>query len=216
MARVDTSNEVPESDEGNNELETMVEVLEAPSQPETVTVLSEASLDGYRVSDGTGSAAQDIIVGNGEISEDGDELVARGFLSFDISGIPSEATIEKLELRFYQKEIEGDPYSKLGALALEHVSYGDSLGAEAFDTPATASALLGSETSPGAWYILSDASLVSWLASDLATGLPRFQLRLRFEQEVDGDGIEDWIGVTPGGGVMGSRNAPQLTITYLP
>jgi hypothetical protein len=194
----------------------VVEVLEAPSQAETITVRSEEALDGYRVSDGTGSTQNEIIVGNGEIPEGGSELVARGFLSFDIRGIPEGAVIDMVELRFYQKEIEGDPYSKLGSMALEHVIYGDSLESSAFDLPATASALLGSETSPGAWYILSDSTLANWLAGDISAGQSRFQLRLRFEQETDADGIEDWIAVTPGGGVLGSRNAPQLTITYTP
>ncbi|MFC2015523.1 CARDB domain-containing protein [Chloroflexota bacterium] len=216
VARVDTGDEVPEGDESNNELQAAVEVLKAPSTPETVTLRSEAALDGYRVNDGTGSTKEDIVVGNGELAEGDSELIARGFLSFDITSIPEGAAIDVVELRFYQTDIEGDPYSKLGSLVLEHIVYGDSLDAGAFDVPSSAAALLGAETSPGTWYVLSGSTIADWLKGDLSAGLARFQLRLRFDQETDGDGLEDWIGVTPGGGVLGSANAPQLSITYTP
>jgi hypothetical protein len=143
-------------------------------------------------------------------------LVARGFLSFDLSDIPAGATIESAELRFYQKEIQGAPYEKLGNLVLEDVNYGASLDDSAYDTPALETAVLDMETSPQAWYILSDPTLVHWLQSTLEAGLPRQQFRLQFSQETDGDGQEDWIAIQSGGGILGSRQAPQMIITYTP
>jgi hypothetical protein len=52
--------------------------------------------------------------------------------------------------------------------------------------------------------------------SSLQSGRTRLQLRLQFRQETDGDGLEDWVSIEPGGGALGSRNSPQLTITYVP
>jgi hypothetical protein len=215
-ARVDTANEVAETDEGNNTYAANIQVIELPSQPETVTLKSVGTLDGYWLNEGSGSTDEDILVGNGDEVDPVGELVARGFMSFDLSGIPAQSTIDSVELRFYQKEIQGDPYTKLGNLVLEQVDYGASLGDSAYNTPALASALLDMQTAPGAWYVLSDPTILSWVESTLEAGQPRFQLRLQFRQETDGDRLEDWVGIEPGGGILGSRNAPQLTITYTP
>ncbi|MGD9145477.1 MAG: CARDB domain-containing protein [Anaerolineae bacterium] len=215
-ARVDTEDEVDETDEGNNTHTAIIQVVELPSQPETVTLKSEGALDGYWLNDGSGSSTEDILVGNGEEVDPIGELVARGFMSFDVSGIPAGSTIDSVELRFYQKEVQGDPYGKLGNLVLEQVDYGSSLGDSAYHTPALASAMLDMQTDPGAWYIISDPTILSWVQSNLEAGRSRFQLRLQFRQETDGDRLEDWVAVEPGGGVLGSRNAPQLTVTYTP
>jgi hypothetical protein len=215
-AQVDTANEVDETDEGNNSHTAIIQVIELPSQPETVTLRSEGALDGYWLNDGSGSNSEDILVGNGDEVDPVGELVARGFMSFDVSGIPAGSAIDSVELRFYQKEIQGDPYGKLGNLLLEHVDYGSSLGDSAYSAPAIASALLDIESDPGAWYIMSDPTILSWVQSNLEAGRSRFQLRLQFRQETDGDRLEDWVAIGPGGGVLGSRSAPQLTITYTP
>jgi hypothetical protein len=215
-ARVDTADEVAETDEENNTYTAIIQVIELPSRPETVTLKSVGTLDGYWLNEGSGSTDEDILVGNGDEVDPVGELVARGFMSFDLSGIPAQSTIDSVELRFYQKGIRGDPYGKLGNLVLEQVDYGASLGDSAYNTPALASALLDMQTAPGAWYILSDPTILSWVESNLEAGRSRFQLRLQFRQETDSDRLEDWVAIQPGGGVLGSRNAPQLTITYTP
>jgi hypothetical protein len=215
-ARVDTGDEVREIDKSNNLLAAVVRVVEPPSEPETVVLKSVGTLDGYWLNDGTGSNDQDILVGNGEQVDPFGELVARGFLSFDVSSIPATATIEGVELRFFQKAVQGNPYDKLGNLVLEHVYYGSSLNDSAYDTPAFASADIAAQSLPGAWYILANPTVTSWAELNLAAGRPQFQLRLQFRRETDGDGAEDWISIVPGGGALGSRNQPQLTITYTP
>ncbi len=215
-ALVDTDGEVVETDRGNNRYVAVVQVVEGIKEPETVTFRSEGALDGYRLNDGSGSNTQDILVGNGDLVDPVGELVARGFMSFDLSSIPTGATVERAELRFYQKEIQGDPYSKLGNLLLEHVDYGASLDDGAYNTPAIESAVLDQQKTPGAWYILSDPTLASWVQSNVQAGRSRFQLRLQFRQETDGDDLEDWIAIQAGGGALGSRESPQLTITFVP
>ena len=215
-AQVDVNDEVLEKDEDNNQYTAVIQVVEAEVEPVTVTLTSESALDGYRLNDGTGSNSKDILVGNGELANPTGELVARGFISFDLSDIPAGATIESAELRFYQKEIQGSPYEKLGNLVIEHVYYGASLDDSAYNTPALGTAVLDMETAPQAWYILSDPTIVTWIQSSVATELSRQQFRLQFSQETDGDGQEDWIAIQGGGGILGSREAPQMSITYIP
>jgi hypothetical protein len=216
QARVDVKNEVRETDEDNNQYAAVIQVVEAEVEPETITLISEGILDGYRLNDGTGSRSLDILVGNGELIDPAGELVARGFMSFDLSAIPAGATIESAELRFYQKQVLGSPYEKLGNLVLERVYYGTTLNDSAYNTPALDTAVLDIETLPQAWYILSDPTIAIWIQASLETGLSRQQFRLAFWQETDGDGEEDWIAIESGAGILSSREAPQLTITYLP
>jgi len=213
---VDTNNEVSESDEDNNRRVAVVQVVEVPPQPQTVTLRSEWAIDGYWLNDGGGSTVEEILVGNGAPVDPVAELVARGFMSFDLSGILAGSTIQSVELRFYQQEVRGDPYGKLGNLVLDHVYFGAILDASAYDTPVLDSAALAKQTSPNAWYVFSDPTFAAWVQSDLRAGRPRHQLRLQFSQETDGDGLEDWITIEPGGDVLGSPNSPQLIVTYLP
>lgn len=211
-ARVDVRDEVPESDEGNNRLSANVQVVEAPAEPETITISSDGSLDGYWTNGGTGGQG-DIFVGNNEVITGTEPLFARGFISFDLADIPAGATVQSVELRFFQQQVEGEPYGKLGNLTLEHVIYG-SLDDAAFGIPAMASAEVAQQTAPGEWYILADNTFVSWVEADLAAGHPSSQLRLRFAVELDGDDQDDWISIAPGGALQ--RNRPQLAVTYLP
>ncbi|MFC2036665.1 FHA domain-containing protein [Chloroflexota bacterium] len=215
-ARVDTKNEVPETDKTNNRLVAVVQVVEDAGGPGSVTVESDASLDGYRANNSSGSRRHDILVGNGDIVDPTGELVWRGFMSFDLSSIPSGADITNVELRFFQAKVGGDPYGKLGNLVLEHVDYGSSLDASAYDTAAMDSAMLAQQPNPGAWYILSDPTLADWVGKDLAAGRSRFQLRLRFAQETDGDGEEDYTGIESADNFFGTGNIPVVIVSYGP
>ncbi|MGD8472692.1 MAG: FHA domain-containing protein [Anaerolineae bacterium] len=215
-AVVDAANEVPEDDKGNNRLQAEVRVIPMPARPETVELKSQMSLDGFRANNGQGSTEDEILVGNGEVVQPAGELIARGFMSFDISGIPAGATIDNVELRFYQSKVTGDPYGKLVGLVLEQVSYGSSLDDAAYNAPASDSLSLNPLESSGQWYMVADAALVRWVQNDVATDQSQFQVRLRFSLETDGDGLEDWISIHPGGSFLGSSRAPVLVITYLP
>lgn len=213
-ARVDTRDEVMESDETNNQLAAKVQVVEAPTEPQTVTLYSQAALDGYRLNSGAGSASGEILVGNGSFVEDGPQLVARGFLSFDLGSLPAGATIDSVRLEFYQRGLEGDPYQTLGNLVLDHVDYGPSLEASAYDTPALHSAVLPQMITPNAWYALADPTITLWVEDNLAVGRGRLQLRLRFTQETDGDEDQDLVIIEPGEGPAG--HVARLTIAYRP
>jgi hypothetical protein len=216
VASVDTGHEVAESDETNNELRTSVQVLEAAGTARTITLQSEAALDGYRSNDGRGRTKRGILVGNDEPSATVGEVVWRGFLSFDLASLPAGATIESVELRFYQADVEGSPYDKLGRLVLDHVDYGSRLDDSAFDAPFLDSAVLAPQPSPEAWYISSSPLFVEWLEKDLAAGRTRLQLRLQWEQETDGDGEQDLIDVESADNYYETGNVPELRVSYNP
>jgi hypothetical protein len=226
VTQVDTRDQVRESDEGNNQFSAGVQVVMVPRLAKTIAIRSDAALDGYQLNVGYGSTVDQIVIGNGQFAASGDqggELVSRGFVSFDLSAIPVGANILSVELRFYQQAMMGDPYGKLGHLLLECVSYGDSLEPAGYDAPAIGEQILDVRTASETWVTLSGEPLTSWLRTVTALSPPprgqrRFQLRLRFAQETDGDGQEDWIAVVPGGGgtplAPNDPYEPELIVTY--
>ena len=137
-------------------------------------------------------------------------------MSFDLSDIPGGASIEGARLRFYQVKVEGAPYQKLGSLILEHVNYGSQLNRAAYDTPSLDSATLARQPSPGSWYNIVDQPIADWVEQDLAAGRDRFQVRLRWAQETDGDDQEDYASMVPGNNYFGTGNVPVLVVTYGP
>lgn len=215
VARVDVGNAVAESDESNNELQVNVQVV--PPSDVTVTLQSQAPLDGFRANNGGGNNSVDIRVGNGAMfGSPPQELVIRGFMSFDLSGIPAGATIQSIELRFYQAQVNGNPYGKLGNLTLKHVDYGSSLNQAAYNTPILHSATLAPHTSPGDWYTITSNTIADWIEQDLAAGRSRIQMRLQFATETDSDGSTDTVSFESGDNYFGTGNVPNLTMNYTP
>jgi predicted component of type VI protein secretion system len=215
VARVDTGNTVGESNEGNNELTVNTQVV-APSEV-TVTRPSQAALDGYVIGGQDAYNAQDIRAGN--FGTASGEAVYRGFFSFDLSGIPAAATIQSVELRFFQAEVVGDPYGKLPQLLLVHLDYGSSLDPADFDIAGLepdSTAWLSPRTSPGESYIITSETIANWIGQDLAAGRTRLQMRLQFLPEIDDGATADYIRIESGDNALGTGHVPQLTITYTP
>ncbi len=212
IARVDVANTVQESNESNNQLQVNVQVVQPAGA--TVTLVSQAGLDGYLIGGQGSYVADEIRIGN--IDSTSGERVFRGFLSFDLSGIPAGATIESAQLRFFQVRIRGNPYEKLGEFLLKHVDYGLSLNTEDWDGPELGSITLPSVPSPNAWYTLSGEPLIAWLSQDLAAGRASFQLRQQFSTETDGDDSADYVQLESGDNTFGTGNVPVLIVTYVP
>jgi hypothetical protein len=213
---VDIGNAVEESDETNNELQVHVMVVPPPADV-TVTLTSQGALDGFRANNGGGNNTVDIRVGNGVMfGSPSQELVVRGFMSFDLTGIPATAQVQSIYLRFYQADVTGTPYAKLGNLRLQHVDFGSTLNDAAFDTPVLHSAILSPHTGAGEWYDITSNTIGDWIEADLAAGRTRTQLRLQFSTETDGDGLQDTASFESGENYFGTGNVPQLTITYSP
>jgi hypothetical protein len=162
----------------------------------SVTLESVAALDGWVRSDGTVDAAStEIRVGD---SGAVDNSTYRGFLSFDLSSLPTDlqsANIVSASLTAYQAAVSGLPYADLDSgstdLLLDHVVYGPTLTALDFDPTVlgTASEFSGDET-------VGDKTLnvINSLKDDWTNRLDRgnrSQFRLRFPILTDGDGIFD-------------------------
>jgi hypothetical protein len=200
---------------GQSYASTTVSVGAGPDKG-TVVLQSEGPLDGYRSNDGRGSKKNDILAANAEINPAVGEVVWRGFMSFDLSAIPRQRAIKGAELRFFQVRVGGDPYGKLGRLILEHVAYGNQLDDAAYYVVPMDSFALAPQTQRKTWYVVTAPMLREWIAQDRAEGRSSFQVRLRWEQETDGDGKEDYVSIESPENFFGTGNAPKLTVTYGP
>jgi hypothetical protein len=212
VARVDTGDAVTESNEDNNELQVNVQVVASTEVIYSRT--SEAALDGYVIGGQAPYNALDIRVGN--IATATGERVYRGFMSFDLSGIPAGANILSAQLRFWQGQLVGDPYGKLGTLLMKHVDFDGSLDTTDFDGPELGSAILATHTSPDEWYDVTSGTIATWIRDDLAASRARFQVRLQFSPETDDGTTTDYASFESGNNTFGTGNVPELIVTYLP
>lgn len=123
------------------------------------------------------------------------------FMSFDISDIPSNATIAEVKINFKDYTITGHPFGSLGVLNGYATDYGSTLTTADFVTGfpsgntvdwGSASPLDGQEVSPEL-----KAAIQARVGED------RFQLRLQFAGS-NHDGIKDGI----------TFNDPSLIVTY--
>lgn len=212
VARVDTGNAVTETDETNNELQVNVPVVE-PSEI-SVVLLSQQHLDGYVPRIGSVVTGEEIRVGSDDPPPN--EIGYRGFLSFDLSTIPTGTSVVRAELRFYQVTIQGNPFEHLRPFMLDHVDYGGQIDPLDYETFTLDSVELVPQESPGSWYVVSGNTITGWVVGDVKTGRSRFQVRLRFTQESDLDPGPDYLGLESGEGYLQTGNRPELIITYVP
>ena len=85
---------------------------------QSTTIRSNPSLDGYVAKNGTTNTNTDILVGK----KDTDSV--RGFVSFDLSGVPAGANITKATLRMYQVKVEGEPFTDNNIVVLDNLDFG--------------------------------------------------------------------------------------------
>lgn len=172
------------------------------SLPGTLTLTSEADLDGFAIANGTATHTISGIIGDYHTN-----VQYRAFVSFDISGMPSGATVDSAVLRIYQTGSDDGGYT-LGSVKVDHVYY-DTAVASAYDTPVL-SAIEGT---------LSDAFSVGWkeitvtsaVQDDVTNARGHSQFRLYHQTPTDSDGADDndyWL--------LGnaSVNQPELVVTY--
>jgi len=171
---------------------------------QSMTITSTASLDGWRASNNGGNNTWYIQIGRNAT------LTERGFVSFDISSIPSGKVIDEANLRLYQGEVVGTPYSSLGSLILDHLDYGDSLGNEDLNASAISSNI-GTLTS-NATVEWKDLIVTNALKADISSGRSRSQYRLRFTTEATG--ADAWARFESADNYMSTGNRPQLVVKY--
>jgi len=131
---------------------------------------SIASEEGYVRSGGF--VGQEVIIG-----ENQSNVMVQGFLSFDISMIPPEATIESVSLDITNSNISGDPFTTMGLLMIYNHQYGV-LQSRNF--------ILGPGMNPLAQLYsppnqpIEGSALLNAVKTQMSEKQTRFQLRLQF------------------------------------
>ena len=170
---------------------------------QTKVINSTASLDGWRASNGGGNITWYIQTGRNAT------LTSRGYVSFDLSSIPSGATITETSLRLYQKEVVGTPYSG-NSIVVDHVDYGSSLGSEDYALTPLASAIGTLSANPSIEW--KDLGVTSYVKNDISSSRTRSQFRIRFLTEATGS--DAWARFESGDNYMATGNLPQLVVKY--
>lgn len=175
--------------------------------PETIEkiITSSASLDGYRGSNSLGRDDLYILVGRNL------SVIQRGFVSFDLSSLPSNATIESVTLRMYQEKVVGHPYGVGRDLMIDHLDYGNNLGNEDYGASAISSSVA----------ILTNNATIEWkdvdvtdsLKNDLSNGRGKSQYRILFPSDVAG-ATSDLVYFESADNSEGTGNLPQLIVKY--
>lgn len=133
------------------------------------------------------------------------DLSSQAFLSFDISGIPADATITEVATDFDSFDQLGDPFGDLGCLDIFKYTYG-ALDSSDYYSGSPSGRLIrwcsaGSLSPP-----TIDDDMVTALQSRIGTN--RFQLRLQFQTDVTVDAEADMVRfVLPG-------QSLKLIVTY--
>lgn len=137
-------------------------------------------------------------------------FIYRGFVGFDLTDIPSTATISKATLRLYQRSVYGSPYSALGTIQVDHLDYGTTLTGDSFSGGTLYQASFGT---------IGSSQLAEWKTLDVTAQVKKdrglhnsSQFRLHFSTEAKG-------GSNPGDVVSFSASnngseQPQLVVEY--
>jgi len=127
---------------------------------------------------------------------------SQAFLSYDISGIPANATISEAKIDTSVYDTLGDPFGSLGCLRGYPQAYGALDAGDYVTNHPSGADLRWCSTSA-----LNTAQVSVDLKEDIqnSLGASRFQLRLQFnEDESDGDGVADMVRL----------ESPKLLLTF--
>lgn len=162
----------------------------------TETLYSIAEEDGSVREGGGGLATHELLVG--------DDITNRArqcFLSFDISEIPSGATIKSASLDVRVEEKVGRPFAHLGSLRVYNDQYG-SLSPGDFTSGFPSGQMYTYYSVPTGPFTSPD--LIDKLQARVDAGDSRFQVRLQFEKHTDYNDNIDALRL----------GMPELIITY--
>jgi hypothetical protein len=176
-----------------------VRIKVQPPGAQSVDLHTVAAEDGHVTSTGT-------VVGTANVGDSDDTSARQAFLSFDISGIPSTATITKVVADFRDYDTLGDPFS-LGTDGCVRAYVQD------YGTLDSGDFFVGDPSGPvGQWCSSAEldtsaeqTAMKSAMQSKL--GGSRFQLRLQFRPPLtNGDAVGDVIRL----------DDVKLVVTYTP
>lgn len=177
------------------------------SGSQTLTVTPRNEMDGYFSSNGTGSTSGDIRAGRNVYA------VTRGFLSFDLANLPKGAIIQNAVLRVYQSTVAGDPYTAIGALAIDHMDFGPSLEAEDYTLPALQSKFATLTTNSNSEW--KEVVATEQVRFDQTSNRLVSQFRMQFDKErMGGQAGGDFAYFESSENFGATGNLPQLVIIY--
>ncbi|OGD52522.1 hypothetical protein A3K80_09030 [Candidatus Bathyarchaeota archaeon RBG_13_38_9] len=187
-----------------------------PTMAATSVTLYSESIDGFITGDALGGTAvgltSNIAVGDNTINEG-----LRGFVSFDITGLPANAIITSATLSLYQYNVAGTPYSAFttNAIGVDHVDYGSSLDIGDFIPPPPSLhggiGVLSPSTVTYEWKTLS---VTNYVQDDLNNARTRTQYRLYFGSFTDGNNDDDIAAFESSENWGTTGNIPMLEVTY--
>jgi hypothetical protein len=175
----------------------VVTLTAAPPVTSTETLVLEGARSGW-----VRKPDDSIFVTNPYVGDLDSNGHVRGFASFVFPSFPAGAVIDSATLDLSNYTImEGDPFTDLGKFRVVAVHYG-SLQAGDYDL-AGYETIFNQNGPPG-----SSVDATSAVATALANGWNRFQVRLQFQTDTDNDSQADYLKFEMG--VTGTT----LTITY--
>ena len=197
VVRADSDSAVNESSEANNEYSEGWMCLFIPLLPiipieHTVTLFSIEDEDGQVMQDG----------GTGFHSNVGDrstDVAMQGFLSFNTSGIPCGATITSASLDLSVGDMLGDPFAGLGWMRVYSDLYGSLDGGD-FTPGFPAGAIKTYASRPMVPF--TSSGLTDAVQAVTCAMVPRFQVRIQFEDYTDGDGEVDCLRLGSGQAIL--------------
>ncbi|NIS81302.1 MAG: hypothetical protein GTO14_14115, partial [Anaerolineales bacterium] len=134
----------------------------------------------------TGFTAADMIAGDNVFDNS-----SQAFVSFNISGIPADATITEVSMDVSDYTLVGDPFGNLGCMFVYKHNYGALDGGDFVPTTPSSGRLNawcseGSLASP-----VIDNDILNALQS--MVGSSRFKVRYQFNNDTNSDGVNDWL-----------------------
>ena len=206
LIMLDLHDAVDEVNENNNQCQGQITVVEAAAPTATLpswsgtTVFADAARSGH-LSIGMGGAH--IVDPGVVVGDDAGNGQLKGFVTFDLSGIPAGATLVAATLNLGSYDAQGAPFQDLGALSAYHVNYGDLDGNDwSLQAEAGRPGYYGTRDELG-----QDVNVLTSVQRAFGNGWD-YQLRLEFAQAANADGREDTLEFNTGGGAV------RLVISY--
>lgn len=185
--------------------------LPPTSTPASATFNSIGAHDGRIIADGTGTTGGNTSTSNIVVGDTSSDRQIKGFVSFNTTSIPDNATITSVVLRLYQSSSNGSPYSELGQMEIDiapNAGWSNNLALQNGDFNAAAGHL-----SVG---VITNGSNNSWVQTNLSPSAYAWinktghtQLRMAFETPTNGGG-ETGVQFHTGS----QANPAQLIVTY--
>lgn len=176
--------------------------------PKTTILTSTKALDGYISSNNYVNRDSEIRAGRNKF------IISRGFISFDLSKMPTYSKIVSATLRIYQTKVVGNPFgSETGFLKIDHLNFGDSLDEADYNaTPISSGFADVSKNRTIGW---KETEVTSPVIEDVGSNRKLSQFRLHFEKEDKGTTDSgDYVYFESSDNSEGTTNIPQLLIKY--